>query len=107
MILIYVSPTDKLKIQTTISILKEKLSVFFINDDDFIFSTETNQKSLREIILTNKVILFYTYSLKKMGISSTEISELIIFLLKNNCVFQSELDNLYLIDMKMRHFSST
>jgi len=56
MILIYPpSPIDKHKIDTTIEILKDKFSVFFIGDDYFIYTTETNQKLLRELILTNKV----------------------------------------------------
>ena len=97
MILIYPSsPIDKNKVDNTIQILKDRLSVFFIDDGDFSFSTEKNQYFLKKLILTYKVFLFYTFSIKEMGFSPTEISELITFLLKNGCDFQSESDNLYL-----------
>lgn len=66
----------------------------FVDDNSFIYSSETNQKLLREIIINHKVFLFYT-SIKQMGFTPTQISELIIFLLKNGCEFQSELENLY------------
>jgi hypothetical protein len=96
MILIYPSsPIDQNQIDNTIATLKDRLSPFF-NDDDFIFSTETNKKLLRDAIITYKVFLFYTYSIKEIGLSPTEISELIIFLLNNGCEFQSESDDLYL-----------
>lgn len=97
MILIYSqNPIDKDKIDNTINQLKDKLYVFFIEDDDFIFSTETNHKLLRESIINHNIKLFYAYSIKQIGFSPTEICELIIFLLKNRINFQSELDNLYL-----------
>jgi hypothetical protein len=96
MILIYPpSPIDQNKINNTIETLKDRLSPFF-NDDDFIFSTETNKKLLRDVLTTYKVFLFYTYSIKEIGLSPTEISEIIIFLLNNECEFQSESDDLYL-----------
>ena len=64
-------------------LFKDKLSMFFVDDNSFIYSSETNQKLLREIIINHKVFLFYTHSIKQMGFTPTQISELIIFLLKN------------------------
>ena len=97
MILIYSqNPIIKDEIDNTLNQLKDKLSVFFVDDDDFIFSTETNHKLLRESIINHNVNLFYIHSIKQIGFSPTEICELIIFLLKNGIYFQSELDNLYL-----------
>ena len=97
MILIYSqNPINKDEIDNTINQLKDKLSLFFVDDDDFIFSTETNHKLLRESIIHHNVNLFYIHSIKQIGFSPTEICELIIFLLKNGIYFQSELDNLYL-----------
>ena len=61
----------------------------------FLFSTESNQKLLRELIINHKISLFYTNSINQMKFTPTEVCELIIFLLKNNCAFQSELDNLF------------
>jgi len=57
--------------------------------------TETNQKILREIIINYKPILFYMDSLIESKISPTVLSELIIFILKHNCIFQSQKDNIY------------
>lgn len=102
MILIYSNnPYDKDKIEKQKKILKERLNIFFVEDNHFLFSTETNQQLLRESILNHKVFLFYTHSIKEMKFSPTEISELIIFLLKNKIHFQSEVDNLYLSDDKI------
>ena len=102
MILIYSNtPYDKDKIEKQKEILKERLNIFFVEDNHFLFSTETNQQLLRESILNHKVFLFYTHSITEMGFSPTEISELIIFLLKNKIHFQSESENLYLSDDKI------
>jgi hypothetical protein len=57
--------------------------------------TETNQKILRDIINHHKPILFYMDSLIDSNLSPTVLSELIIFILKQNCIFQSEKDNIY------------
>lgn len=96
MILIYSQlPFNKKEIHKQIDLIKNRLSAFFIEDDFFLFSTEFNQKLLRELIINHKITIFYTNSIKQMEFSPTEICELIIFLLKNNCSFQSELDNLF------------
>ena len=57
--------------------------------------TETNQKILRDTIINHKPILFYMDSLIESNISPTILCELIIFILKQNCIFQSETDNIY------------
>lgn len=96
MILIYSPfPLNENQIHNQMELFKDKLSMFFVDDNSFIYSSETNQKLLREIIINHKVFLFYTHSIKQMGFTPTQISELIIFLLKNGCEFQSELENLY------------
>ena len=60
MILIYSSiKEDQNKIDKTIEILKERLSIFFVETNDFIYTTETNQKLLRNSILNNNIILVY------------------------------------------------
>lgn len=96
MIVIY-SPIifDDDKINSKINQLKDRLSIFFVDDNDFIYTTETNQKLLRELIINHQPNLFFTDSLKDIKFTPTEICELIIFLLKNNCDFQSESDNIY------------
>jgi hypothetical protein len=95
MILIYSSPPlDKIQVDNQINILKDRLSPFFINEDDFLYSTESNLNLLREVILHHKVYLFFTESISMMGFSPMELSELITFMLKNQCIFRSEMDNL-------------
>ena len=96
MILIYSQlPFNKKEIHKQIDLIRNRLSAFFIDDNFFLFSTESNQKLLRELIINHKISMFYTNSIKQMEFSPTEICELIIFLLKNNCSFQSEQDNLF------------
>mgnify|MGYP003609838446 CR=1 FL=1 len=85
MVLIYSPlPLNNQKIDKTIEILKDRFSILFLEIGDFIFSTETNQKLLRDSILNNHIILVYIDSIKDLGLSPTIISELIIFLLNPN-----------------------
>lgn len=96
MILCYIpNLIDTKEIDRRVDLLLYKFDIFFIEDDDIIISTETNQKLLRVIIIHYKPILFWINSIKELEITPTEICELIIFLLKNGCDFHSELDNLY------------
>ena len=95
MILIYSSPPlDKDRFNQQRNLLKERLSPFFINDDDFIYSSETNLQLLKELIRNHKIFLFCTESVENMGLSPSEIIELITYLLKNGCSFRAEMDNL-------------
>jgi hypothetical protein len=98
MILIYSSPSNRKQIDNTIEMLKDKLSLFSIGDfNDFIYTTETNDKLLRDIIPNYNISLFYTINpINEMGFSLTELISFIIYLLKNNCNFQSVSDDLYL-----------
>ena len=83
MILIYSQlPFNKKEIYKQIDLLKDRLFAFFIDDNFFLFSTESNQKLLRELIINHKITLFYTTSINQMKFTQTEICELIIFLLK-------------------------
>jgi len=101
MILIHSSPPlDKVDTDRQKNLLKERLSPFFINDDDFMVSTETNLQLLKDIIINHKLYLFYVDSVQKLRLSPTEIIELITFLLingndGNGCEFQSEKEQLY------------
>lgn len=71
--------------------------MFFCEVDNGIeIITESNQKILRDTINHNKPILFWVNSIIGLNMSQTIISELIIFLLRQNCIFQSESDNIYL-----------
>jgi len=96
MILCYIPTSiDNKEIDRRVDLLLYKFDIFFIEDDDIITSTETNQKLLRVIVIHYKAILFWIHSIEEISFTPTEICELIIFILKNGCDFHSELDNLY------------
>ena len=74
MILIYSTHSlDKEKIDNIIEMLTKRLSILFIESDYFIYSTETNQKLLRDLILNNNIKLLYATSIKELGLSPTVI----------------------------------
>ena len=84
------------KLSSIKSLLNDRYQMFFTEVGDGIeIITETNQKILRDTIINHKPILFYMDSLKDSTLSPTILSELIIFILKQNCIFQSEKDNIY------------
>jgi len=63
---------------------------FFVDiDKDFKIITERNPIIIKDLILYYKPLLFTIDSIKDFPFSPTEISELIIFMLKRNCNFQS------------------
>ena len=99
MILIYETlPIDKDRIDESVNRLVDRYSPFFIDEGSITFTTETNSKLLVEVVNKYNVFLFYTNSLegmKKMGFSLKEIGELIMQLLKNECSFHSETDELF------------
>mgnify|MGYP000302936329 CR=1 FL=1 len=95
MILIYsVHPLNMRVLDKQCDLLIERLSPFFITDDDFMFTTESNLNLLKELIDHHKFCLFFTESISMMGFSENELSDLITYLLKNKCCFRSEMDNL-------------
>ena len=69
--------------------------MFFIDVDDIIFSTETNQKLLRLILKKSNISLLWINSLEEIPFSPTQISELILYCINNGIDFHSEVDNLY------------
>ena len=87
-----ISDTDK---QKRIDYLLDKYMMFFIEVDDIIISTETNQKLLRLIIKESDIILFWMDSLNDISLTPTEISELIIYCISNGIDFHSQSDDLY------------
>ena len=91
-----ISDTDK---QKKIDYLLDKYMMFFVDVDDIIISTETNQKLLRLIIKESDIVLFWMDSLKDISLSPTEISELIIYCLKYEIDFHSQSDDLYFTPM--------
>lgn len=101
MVLVY-SPSiiSANEIQKAVDIIKDRFSIFFIDDNNILFSTQTSQKHLRDLIKNNPLFLFYTKSVKDMNMTRTQTAEIILFIIKNanggkGCDFQSELDNIY------------
>ena len=96
MILIYSQlPFDKAHIDSQIDFLKDRFSMFFVDDNSFLYSTESNQQLLKELVVNHKVSLFYLHSIKEMVFSPMEIIGLITYLINIGCKFHSENENLY------------
>lgn len=95
MILIYskqpLSADEKNK---QINFIEERLSPFFINDDDFVFSTESNPLLIKEVIREQKVFLFFTKSITTIELKSDDMVDVISYLLKRSGCFWSEDENL-------------
>jgi hypothetical protein len=101
MILIYSQlPFDKVRIYKQRDFLKERLVMFLLENDSFIFSTETNLTLLKESVINHKVSLFYANSIRDTSFTVSELSDLIRYLLKNGnngigCKFRFETEKLY------------
>ena len=97
MILCYIPHyIDDDKLASIKQMMNERYLMFFCEVGDGIeIISETNQKALRETILHYNPSLFWIDSIKDLQMSATVLSELVIFLIKHNCVFQSESDNIY------------
>lgn len=87
-----ISDDDK---QSIITHLLDKYVMFFIDENDIIFSTETNQKLLRLSLKKSNVSLLWINSLDEIPFTPTQISELILFCINNSIDVYSQMDNLY------------
>lgn len=107
MILIYSQlPFDKQHIDEQINLLKDRYSVFFVDDNSFLYSTESNQLLLKEIVINHNVGLFYLHSIKEMVFSVVEIIGLITYLVNNGCRFQTEKERLYFCEYNIDEIES-
>jgi len=101
MILIYSQlPFDKAQIYKQRDFLKERLTMFLVDNDSFIFSTESNLTLLKESVINHKVSLFYANSIRDTSFNVSELTELIRYLLKNGnngigCKFRFESEKFY------------
>lgn len=96
MILCYIPISiDEKEIDRRVGLLLYKYDIFFIEDDDIILTTETNQKLLRLILRKSNIKLFWLYSLDELPFTPTQISEIILYCINNNIDFHSEVDGLY------------
>lgn len=96
MILCY-NPTtiDETAIDKRVDLLLYKYDIFFIESNDIYVSTENNQKILRIVLKQLKIKLIWVYSLEELPFTSTEISELIIYCIRSEIVFHSEIDGIF------------
>ena len=95
MILIYSHhPLNENKKDKQRNLIKDRLSMFFIDDDDFLFSTESSPQLIKELITRHKIYLFFTESISSIWLQSDDLIEVIRHLLKNKGCFRSEIDNL-------------
>lgn len=76
------------------NLIKDRLSPFFITDDDFLFSTESNPLIVEESITQHKVCLLFVKSLQEVGLKPVGLKDVITELLKNKGCFWSESDDL-------------
>jgi len=101
MILIYTQlPFDKAQIYKQRDFLKERLMMFLVDNDSFIFSTESNLTLLKESVINHKVSLFYANSIRDTSFTVSELSDLMGYLLINGnngigCKFRFEAEKLY------------
>ena len=64
-------------------------------DKDIIIITERNPVVIRGIFTHYRTEIFMINSIKDFPFSPTQISELILFMLKNGCVFQTNEESIY------------
>lgn len=74
------------------SILKESIEWFIGNIHTV---TERNPIVIIDLITYYKPMLFLTYSIDEFDLSPTQISELILSIIKSDCVFKSIKESLY------------
>lgn len=100
MILCY-NPTtiDETEIDRRVGLLLYKYDIFFIEDDDIYVSTENNQQILRIVLKQLDIKLFWVYSLKELPFTPTQISELIIYGIRSDIAFHSEIGDIYFSKM--------
>jgi hypothetical protein len=83
------------KYQQRINSLNRICDIFFVElDKDFKIITERNHIIIRDLVVYYKPSLFMIDSIKDFPFSPTQIAELIIFILKHNCNFQSKAESI-------------
>ncbi len=94
------SPLYKQRIES----LSHLCDIFFAEiNNDFKIITERNSIVLRDLIIYYKPTTFMIDSLKDFPFSPTQIAELIMFMLKHNCNFQSKAES---ISFEKKHITS-
>lgn len=105
MIISYID-TDlgSLKYQQRVDSLNYLCDIFFTEiGRDIKIITERDHVIIRDLITFYKPNLFMIDSVKDFPFSPTQIAELIMFILKNNCDFQSKVES---ISFEKKHITS-
>ena len=92
MIISYINTEiNSIEYQQRVDSLSEICEMFFTEiDKDIKIITERNPIIIRDLIIYYKPIFFFIDSIKDFPFSPTLISELIIFILNHNCIFESK-----------------
>ena len=92
MIISYINTEiNSVEYQQRVDSFSDICEMFFTEiDKDIKIITERNPTIIRDIIIYNKPTFFFTDSIQDFPCSPTQISELIIFILNHNCIFESK-----------------
>ena len=83
------------KYQKRVESLNHLCNIFFAEiDRDIKIITERNHIIIRDLVTYYKPTIFMIDSIKDFPFSPTQIAELIIFILKHNCNFQSKAESI-------------
>jgi len=84
------------KYQQRVEFLNHLCNIFFTEiDKDIKIITERNPIIIRDLVAFYEPTLFVIDSIKDFPFSPTQIAELIMFILKHNCNFQSKGESIF------------
>lgn len=97
MIISYIdTDIDSVEYQQRVDSFLPICEIFFTEiDRDIKIITERNPNNIRDSIIYNKPNFFQVDSIKDFPFSPTQISELIIFIISNNCIFKSKEESIH------------
>jgi len=91
MIISYINADlNSLEYKQRVDSLSHLCDIFFVEIDSIKIITERNHIVIRDLVAFYEPTLFTIDSIKDFPFSPTQIAELIMFILKHNCNFQSK-----------------
>ena len=104
MIISYINADlGSLEYQQRVDSLSHLCDIFFVEIDNIKIITERNPIIIRDLVTFYEPTLFMIDSIKDFPFSPTQIAELIMFILKHNCMFQSKVES---ISFEKKHITS-
>jgi len=104
MIISYINADlDSIQYQQRVDSLSHLCDIFFVEIDSIKIITERNYIIIRDLVTFYEPTLFMIDSIKDFPFSPTQIAELIMFILKHNCNFQSKVES---ISFEKKHMTS-